>query len=110
MAKDKSLDKDIKRILETPFWLSSLESDRQYSRIHDDCDGDPFQQLTVGILQNGDVFITSNFRDCLRFRTWGGGGMSLRVRNALLILAEAIRLDNLEKPQDDLYKQVGKGK
>jgi hypothetical protein len=29
-----------------------------------------------------------------------GGGQSPRVRNALLILAEAIRLDNIDAPQD----------
>ena len=34
----------------------------------------------------------------LRFRT-GFGGMSPRARNALILVAEAIRLDNEQSPQ-----------
>lgn len=36
----------------------------------------------------------------LRFRTFGGGGLSPRTRNALMILAEAIRRDKEERPQE----------
>lgn len=35
----------------------------------------------------------------LMFRSYDGGGKSQRVRNALMILALAIKLDNEEYPQ-----------
>jgi hypothetical protein len=36
----------------------------------------------------------------LRFRNAFGGGISLRTHNALRMLAEAVRLDNEEHPQE----------
>lgn len=89
---NKSLIKDI---LETPFWLESLSSDNLYFRTHDDNDGEKSQGVGVAFSPDGDAWLMPHM-ETLRFRTFMGGGASLRVRNALIILAEAIRLDNGE--------------
>lgn len=49
----------------------------------------------------GDVVL-----DPFAFRTAGGGGRSLRTRNALMLLAEAIRLDNLERPEREVHNNA----
>lgn len=94
----------IKLILETPFCLKTLRSEEMYSRPHDDTDGDKSENVSVYISVDSDVWITIGgikpFKTMRRFRTFSGGGQSLRTRNALLILAEAIRLDNLERRID----------
>jgi hypothetical protein len=41
----------------------------------------------------------------VRIRTMVGGGRNTRTRQALLWLAEAIRLDNIDNPENDIYKQ-----
>ena len=89
--------KDVRKILETPFWPTTLKTEFRYFRMHDDCDGETRKGIEVIVDQQGDVWVAmpsmGGLESC-RFRTWGGGGASLRVRNAMLILAEAIRLDN----------------
>jgi hypothetical protein len=58
---------------------------------HDDNDGDPASgQLIVSIDEFGDVHLSMIGR-YLRFRTFSGGGKFLKIRNALLLLADAIR-------------------
>lgn len=92
--------KQIKKILDDSFWPETLQTEINYQRVHDDCDGVRKGSLNVYVDTMGDVWFTCDVaHQSLRFRTWGGGGMSLRVRNALLILAEAIRLDNEGRPQ-----------
>lgn len=91
-------DRQIKKILEASFWLQSLETNSSYSRLHDDHDGTYEGVVTVGFSCDGDAWISIDNSRPIRFRTAFGGGMSLRTRNALLILAEAIRLDNEELP------------
>jgi hypothetical protein len=89
-------------LLEGAYWPSTLEPHSAYVRRHDDTDGKrgPDQDLTVTIGPDGDAWLTAGLSgDALRFRTLGGGGQSTRVRNALLVLAEAIRRDNAEHPQ-----------
>ena len=89
--------KQIRKILETPFWPETLKTDTRYFRTHDDCDGNTHKGIEVIVDQQGDVWVAMPSMEGLescRFRTWVGGGASLRVRNAMLILAEAIRLDN----------------
>ena len=94
----------IAAILEEPFWIHSLETHTPYTRFEDDSvEGN----LTVSFSPDGDGWIqvhsrpdSKELRTVFRFRTpFQGGGKSPRVRNALLILAEAIRLDNKECPQ-----------
>lgn len=87
-------EKEIKKLLETPFWISNLQTDTIYQRNHDDHDGRPQGGLKVIFDCNGDGYIGVDRSPFLRFRTWFGGGNSQRTRTALMILAEAIRLDN----------------
>jgi hypothetical protein len=94
--------KTIKKAVEKPYWLETLKTDTAYRRQHDDHDGSPKGGLMVLIDKMGDAYISTDNNPWLRFRTWGGGGQSLRTRNALMILAEAIRLDNEDRPQDIL--------
>ena len=94
------IDKDIAEILESPFWPKILDTKEMYSRVHDDSEGDKSQTLNVCFSQDGDAWLSSGLlTTSLRFRTDFGGGNSLRTRNALLILAMAIKLDNEEFPQ-----------
>ncbi|MDP2934348.1 MAG: hypothetical protein Q8N59_01070 [bacterium] len=94
------LVKDVRRVLENPFWISGLETDKYYERLHDDHDGTYQGNIRVAIAQDGDIYVETDGKSLLRFRMpFSGGGMSPRVRNALLILAYAIKLDNEKKPQ-----------
>ena len=94
------MKKRIKKILDDSFWLDSLEPGEIYYRVQDDCDGDKGQRLAVQVGKDGDLHVTIMGKaKSLRFRTYFGRGMSLRTRNALLILAEAMRLDSEERPQ-----------
>lgn len=90
----------IQEILTEHFWPPSLKTDTTYARRHDDTDGQNEGYIGVHIDASGDVWFQADTTHSLRFRTWGGGGQSLRTRNALLILADAIRLDNQELPQN----------
>jgi hypothetical protein len=89
--------------LESEYWIVALNANELFERKHDDTDGksNPTQYLSLAIDFMGDVDINippGKWRK-LRFRTPGGGGKSERVRKALVILAEAIRRDNEEKPE-----------
>jgi hypothetical protein len=98
------ISQEIKKILEEPFWLHSLETRMTYRRLHDDHDGAYSGHIEVMFGPDGDAWVSvssSKRNENLRFRMFSGGGKSLRVRNALLILAEAIRLDNEEHPIDE---------
>lgn len=95
------LCKDVRRVLENPFWIPELSSDVNYTRIQDDHDGTFEGQLTVDFTRDGDAWVfTDKHFPAMRFRTFHGGGMSERTRNALMILAYAIKLDNQERPQE----------
>jgi hypothetical protein len=91
----------VQRVLIPDYWLSSLETRQEYTRRQDDTDGqrDRRQDLTVAIGDDGDCWVRAGGGKLLRFRTFAGGGLSLRTRQALMVLAEAIRLDNEERPQ-----------
>ena len=95
----EGLAEDTRRVLENPFWLSSLTTTEIYQRVEDDDDGTGKGILAVQFTPDGDAIIGVGYNKTARFRTFAGGGKSLRVRNALMILAEAIRLDNEERPQ-----------
>jgi len=101
-VSQERLCKDARRILEHPFYIPELETGLNYERLHDDHDGTFQGSLVVTIAQDDDIWVDidrKHERDSLRFRNYFGGGMSLRVRNALMILALAIKLDNEECPQ-----------
>jgi hypothetical protein len=90
------LQRQINKILSDPFWIPTLATDKAYVTTHDDCEGD-FESgyLNVYFSKDGDAWIETHGKS-LRFRTWGGGGRFLKIRNALLLLAEAIRQEGVE--------------
>lgn len=95
------LNKDALRVLNNPFWIAGLLTNVSYERIQDDHDGTKEGRLILQIGADGDVwFNTDKHHTPMRFRSFGGGGQSRRVRNALMILALAIKLDNEERPQE----------
>lgn len=87
----------IKEMLESNFFPPDITPNTVYRREHDDCVRGDGEDLIVASDVMGDMYISIKGNKQLRFRTRGGGGESLRVRNALIILAEAIRLDNISK-------------
>lgn len=93
---------DIKALLgESMIWPEGLEARELYKRLHDDHDGTYQGSIVVVIGEDGDAWVDlTGKRPCtsLRYRTGIGGGSSLRVRNALLLLAFAIKLENEEHP------------
>ena len=97
----KPIEKQVKSLLEDNYWLTTLNTRVSYFRTQDDCDGNMKEGISVAFSPDGDAWVETTQRamGMCRFRMAVGGGQSLRVRNALLILAEAIRLDNEERPQ-----------
>jgi hypothetical protein len=102
MADTPEYVKRIRSLLKSYFWIEGIQSRTRYSRIHDDHDGTRLGQITVCMGDDADAWveITGDPLSSLRFRMpMVGGGQSPHTRTALLILAEAIRLDNEEHPQ-----------
>lgn len=83
-------------LLESMYWPGTLAAGQCHTRIHDDSDGraDDEHALSVILAADGDVHVIAGAGQPLRFRCALGGGMSPRVRAALLVLAEAVRRDN----------------
>lgn len=94
-------EKMVHELLDGFYWLPKMEQFGCYERSQDDHDGDWSQRLAVMVGPDGDMHVATLKKHMghLRFRTHMGGGGSVRVRNALMILAEAIRLENEERPQ-----------
>lgn len=91
---------DLKKLLETPLvWPKKLDVKKSYTRIQDDHDGTFEGSVFIMFGPDGDAYIGSDTSKLIRFRNYFGGGVSLRTYNALVILAEAIRLDNEACPQ-----------
>ena len=91
----------IRALLESYFWPSSLRANMLYMRIHDDHDGTYRGHIGVMIGDDGDAWVNpvNAEGNGLRFRMpIHGGGASEYTRTALVILAEAIRLDNERAP------------
>jgi len=89
--------KDIDKVLNSAFWPENLNANQCLSIQHDDTDGEDDGNLYISIDVMGDVYISIDESKPLRFRSYFGGGKSLKVRNALVLLAEAIRQENNEK-------------
>ncbi len=72
--------------------------------IHDDDSPDSeFQFLRVCFSPDGDVWVTvlcDPPYKSVRKRTYQGRGKDLRTRNALMILAYAMKLDNMENKNE----------
>jgi hypothetical protein len=99
----------LKALFEEEFnWPPSLDTHTTYMRFEDDS---PQGSVSVQFTPDGDSWIMilggdpdpKEFKMSFRFRTYGGGGQSLRVRKALLALALAIKWDNEDHPQDRDY-------
>lgn len=91
----------VKTFLEKLAWLPTFSAMENYSRLHDDHDGECIGTIVVTFGRDGDAWVSiPDSRQGLRFRTYGGGGRSIYTRMALMVLAEAIRLDNEENPQN----------
>lgn len=94
----------IRLLLESYFWPDSLSTLCNYARFEDDS---PNGLLSVAFTDDGDGWVgviakpdPNEIHATFRFRMQlSGGGQSPRTRAALLILAEAIRLDNENNPQ-----------
>jgi hypothetical protein len=94
----------IQMMLEHPFWPPTIETRQTYlTRYEDDS---PTGNIAVIFGPDGDGWVEvvakpdpRELGGSMRFRTYGGGGQSERVRAALFVLAEAIRLDNEARPQ-----------
>lgn len=96
------LEASLHTLLEGDFWIRDLSPDETYARLQDDTDGDRSakNQLQVHVASDGDLHVFLPYsNESLRFRSYFGGGASPRVRNALIVLAEAIRRDNEDCPQ-----------
>lgn len=99
---DSAVKKAMNTLIEGYYFPQSLSPNQMYSRVQDDCEGvkDYSQSLAVVIAHDSDVWITIGGFTSLRFRVpMIGGGMSPRVRNGLLVLAEAIRRENEHSPR-----------
>lgn len=95
----KPIEDRVREILDEEFWIQGLKTNEWYFRTQDDCDGDQHEGLSVMIDTDGDAWVSVRSRPMhgCRFRMpMMGGGASPRVRKALVILAEAIRLDNAD--------------
>jgi len=98
---DEELYQQVINLLEGAYWLKDLDTMYRYTRNHDDDDGTRTGKINVIISGDGDSHIwidAPSEGGSLRFRTYGGGGLSLRVRNAIVLLALAIKMDNEERP------------
>lgn len=99
--------KQIDKILETIDWPSAWKeiggSSSGQIRFEDDS---RLGHLGVVFSPDGDAWISvipdneNSFHNrTLRFRNLSGGGQSMRVREALMVLAMAISADNEDRPQ-----------
>jgi hypothetical protein len=90
-------DAAVGELLQSYFWLKTLKPNTRYVRLQDDHDGEHRGYLSVTIGEDGDAWLSLDAD--ARFRMPGsGGGASQFTRTALVILAEGIRRDNVERP------------
>lgn len=101
-------DEVMDALLEAMFWPAHLKGDAIYVRRSDDTDGHDNTisvQVATGI-RAGDAYVEIQSKIDPESNSWGnhcfrsvlGGGASPRVRNALVILARAIQMDNIDFP------------
>jgi len=96
----KHIDKVLASVDWEEAWKEVGTSDSQTRKEDDSYSG----SITVVFSVDGDAWIGFNpdpeefSHRSFRFRTSGGGGRSLRVRKALMVLAMAIKADNEDDP------------
>lgn len=103
IAVDRAFNTLLEGFYPPPQGLCQHGLQKSFKRRHDDTDGErgPEQEICVGFTPDGDAWLILPGFQSLRFRTPAGGGSSPRVQKALILLAEAIRRDNEERPQRD---------
>jgi hypothetical protein len=90
---EEDVDTVVQSVLEKVFWPKCLSSEKVYTRQHDDTDGKTDGNLQIYFMNIGDAIVSIDDGKNLRFRNWSGGGASLRVYTALIILAMAMEMD-----------------
>ncbi len=100
LTVNRALDSLLEGYYPPPAGLRSAKT-RLFERRHDDTDGErgADQYLSLMFSPDGDAWVLLPTGQSLRFRKEEGGGQSVRVQRALVVLAEAIRRDNEERPQ-----------
>ncbi len=89
-------NKRLREVLEGDIeFPDQISVDSAYEAVQDDDDGTGEGKIIVMFSKDGDAWVTTDKHrgPALRFRGEFGGGRSLRVRNALVILALAVALD-----------------
>ena len=95
-----SIELRLRAFLESLFWLKTLATGLPYTRAEDSHNGHGTRFLSITFDEHGDTLVAVTGAEPLRFRIpEAAEGTSPRTRAALLVLAEAIRLDNEENAQ-----------
>jgi len=91
-----------------PLWLETITPGQTYRIQADDNDGDPnIGWVTIMVKSNGNVVVKLDKEECA-FRYSPEGDKNQRIRNALLIMAEAIRLGTLSAQDKTTREKSGK--
>lgn len=93
--KELSQSEKIKRFLDNLYWPETLSANEVYST--EDDDSEPGKtKMMVQISNDGDAWVNilsnPSFKH-IRKRTYSGGGRDKFTRLALIVLAEAMRID-----------------
>jgi hypothetical protein len=94
-------DEVINALLTSSFWPKGLNTKTRYTRMGDDDQS----ILSIAFSDDGDGWVEAvskpdpDLPQASRFRTGMGGGSSHATRNALLILAVAMTMDERSFPQ-----------
>ena len=98
---------EIKRFLDKPFWLPTLDPHAAYEREPDGADDTGDRRVTVSFGPKGEACLTIGNAEPVCFQNYMEHGASLRTHAALMVLAEAIRLDNVDRPQTKPAPRTG---
>jgi len=98
---------EIKRFLDKPFWLPTLDPHAAYEREPDGTNDTGDQRVTVSFGPKGEACLTVGNSEPVSFQNYMGNGASIRTHAALMVLAEAIRLDNVDRPQTRSASRTG---
>jgi hypothetical protein len=104
VRSDDQVQSALTVLLEGELCAATLGLCGVYVRRHDDTNGRVGleQEVAVTIEEGGAVVLTIPETAPLRFLPVAQGGRSRRTRNALVLLAEAIRRESIDSPQHDL--------
>ena len=101
---DPATQQALDLVLEAAYFIPTLAASQAYRGWGDGIPANPDRkELTVYIAPDSDVHLWSGGRP-LRFRDYFGGGLSLRTRQALLVLAEALRRTEVAASADETGK------